>query len=142
MSFTVDVNVLVYASNEEVPEYERAFGVIEGILRGPQLTTLFWPVLTGYLRIVTHPAILPSPLTAAQAEANVDALVRAPSVRIVGEGAQFWSCYQRVGGLRGNGVPDAVIVALMHEHGVATILSRDRDFRKYPGIAVRDPFAD
>jgi len=34
--------------------------------------------------------------------------------------------------------PDA---ALMRQHGVTTIYSRDRDFRKYDGITVRDPVA-
>ncbi len=111
------------------------------LLRGPELTTIFWPVLTSYLRLVTSRAILSTPLSAARAEANVEALVAAPSIRIVGEGQQFWACYRGLGGARGNDVPDAVIVALMHEHGVGTILSRDRDFRKYPGITVRDPFA-
>lgn len=142
MAFTLDTNVLVYASNTGAPEFPRAAKLIESVLRGPELTTLFWPVLTSYLRIVTHAAILPMPLSPAQAESNVSALVSAPAVRVVGEGQQFWACYGRVGGGRGNNVPDAVIVALMYEHGVSTIYSRDRDFRKYEGVTVRDPFAN
>jgi uncharacterized protein len=42
---------------------------------------------------------------------------------------------------RGSLVADAHLVALMHQHGIATIWSRDRDFRKFEGITVRDPFA-
>ncbi|TSD99298.1 PIN domain-containing protein [Skermania sp. ID1734] len=141
MAETVDTNVLVYASNVDAPEFAIASDVVASVLRGPQLTTIFWPVVVTYLRIITHPAILPAPLSAAKAQANVDALMAAPSVRVVGEGERFWECYRSVGGGRGNDVPDAVIAALMHEHGVGTILTRDRDFRKYPGITVRDPFA-
>ena len=43
--------------------------------------------------------------------------------------------------VRGNLVPDAHVVALMRQHGVSTIWSHDRDFVKFPGISVRDPFA-
>jgi len=40
----------------------------------------------------------------------------------------------------GNLVPDAHLVALMLENGVRTIMTRDRDYRKFRGITVRDPF--
>ena len=39
----------------------------------------------------------------------------------------------------GNLVSDAQLVALMYEHGIRTIWTRDRDFRKFDGIRVRDP---
>jgi uncharacterized protein len=41
---------------------------------------------------------------------------------------------------RGRQVPDAHIAALMRQHGVRTIYTRDRDFRRFDGIAVEDPF--
>jgi len=41
---------------------------------------------------------------------------------------------------RGNLVPDAHLVALMHQHGISTVWSHDRDLRKFGGITVRDPF--
>lgn len=44
-------------------------------------------------------------------------------------------------GARGNLVPDAHLVALMHQYGVRTIISHDRDFKKFDGIRVEDPFA-
>jgi predicted nucleic acid-binding protein len=43
---------------------------------------------------------------------------------------------------RGNLVPDAHLVALMQQQGVATIWTADRDFRKFDGITVLDPFSD
>ena len=43
---------------------------------------------------------------------------------------------------RGNRAPDAHLVALMREHGVSAIWSHDRDFRKFRGITVRDPFSE
>ena len=41
----------------------------------------------------------------------------------------------------GNDVPDAAIVALMLTHGVSTIYTRDRGFRRFDGIRIVDPFA-
>lgn len=52
--------------------------------------------------------------------------------------------FQRTAGeqvVRGNLVPDAHLAALMRQHGVATIWSADRDFRRFDGITARDPFA-
>jgi predicted nucleic acid-binding protein len=37
-------------------------------------------------------------------------------------------------------VPDAHVVALMHQHGVRTIWTRDRGFRRFRGIEAHDPF--
>jgi predicted nucleic acid-binding protein len=59
--------------------------------------------------------------------------------------AIFWATFRRVATdvrPRGNLVSDAHLVALMLEHGIATIWSHDRDFRKFRGITVRDPFSD
>lgn len=42
---------------------------------------------------------------------------------------------------RGNHVPDAHLAALMRQHDVQLIYTRDRDFRRYEGIDPRDPFA-
>ena len=58
MSATVDANILVYASNQSDPIYPQAIQLVTRLASGPDLLYLFWPVVLGYLRIVTHPAIL------------------------------------------------------------------------------------
>jgi len=144
MSATVDTNILVYASDELAPEYPRAQELLDSLLSGPTLTTLFWPVLLGYLRIVTHPRISRRPLSAATATAVIDELRDSPSINVVGEGPTFWAGYRSLDIGRpivGNDVPDAMIVALMLTHGVSTIYTRDRGFRRFDGIKVVDPFA-
>ena len=42
--------------------------------------------------------------------------------------------------VRGNLVPDAHLAALLIQNGVTTVWTHDRDFQKFPGIRVRDPF--
>lgn len=143
VSQTVDTNLLVYASNTSAAEHERARQLVEHLAGGPSVVVLLWPTLLGYLRIVTHPAIFPTPLSPAAAAGNVDALIDRPAVRVLGEGPGFWDTYRTVADAvkpRGNLVPDAHLVALMRQHDVATIWSRDRDLRRFDGITVKDPF--
>jgi toxin-antitoxin system PIN domain toxin len=143
MSQTVDTNVLLYASNSEAPEHGRATALLDHLATGPELVVLLWPVLNSYLRMATHPSIFANPLDHATAVANVESLIGFPHIRTVAEGDQYWRSYRSVTDdvpVRGNGVPDAQLVALMVEHGVGSIWSRDRDFRKYSPIVVRDPF--
>ena len=97
-----------------------------------------------YLRIATHPGIFASPLTPAEALRNVDALVALPHVRLLAEEPGFLDVYREVTGafpVRGNLVPDAHLAALLKQHGVRTLYTRDGDFRKFPFLDVRDPFA-
>ncbi len=105
---------------------------------------LFWPVVIAYLRIATHPAVFEHPLSAEAATGNIESLLALPHVRSPGEDDGFWETYRLVTAgvvVRGNLVPDAHLVALMRQHGVGTIWSHDRDFRKFEGITVLDPFA-
>jgi len=143
VSVTVDANVLVYASNAADPLHERAEDLVRRLAAGPEIVYLFWPTIMAYLRIVTHPAIMPRPLPARDAMRNVEALLDRPHVRTLGEGDGFWPVYRATAGehARGNDVPDGHLVALMRQHGVRRIYTQDRDFRRYDAIEATDPFA-
>jgi uncharacterized protein len=145
MSETFDVNVLVYATHRNSPFHDRAKALVERFAAGPGLVYLLWPVALGYLRIVTHPSLLDAPLAPDVAADNIEQFLSQPHVRQVGEIDGFWPVYRRVADTvkpKGNLVPDAHLVALMHQHGISTMWSHDRDFRKFEGITVRDPFVD
>ena len=145
MSRTVDTNILVYATHTASPFHGRARALVEHLVAGPGLAYLLWPVLLGYLRVVTHPNILGSPLSSNEAMSNLEALIAPAHVRVAGEGSDFWPSFREISSdvkPRGNLVPDAHLVALMREHGVSTIWSHDRDFRKFRGITVKDPFSE
>ena len=43
--------------------------------------------------------------------------------------------------LRGNLVPDAHVAAILFQHGVGTLYTHDRDFRRFDSLEVRDPFS-
>lgn len=46
----------------------------------------------------------------------------------------------RPGRATGNLVHDAHIAAVLVEHGVREIWTADRDFSRFPGLKVHDPF--
>ena len=145
MSQTVDTNILVYATHAASPFHDRARALVAHLVAGPSLAYVLWPAVLGYLRIVTHPNILGSPLSSDEAMSNIEALIGPSHVRVAGEGNDFWASFRTVAAdlkPRGNLVPDAHLVALMREHGVSTIWSHDRDFRKFRGITAKDPFSE
>jgi uncharacterized protein len=142
MSATVDANILVYAVDTRSSVHEPAEALVRRLALGPEILYLFWPVLLGYLRIVTHPRILTNPLSPGIAMRNVEALLDRPHVRAPGEIDGFWPAFKAAAGERprGNDVPDAHLAALMRQHGVRLIWTRDRAFRRFDGIDARDPF--
>lgn len=141
MSQTVDVNVLVYAVNEDAEEHGQALRLIERLGQGPEIIYLFWPTIMGFLRIATNPGILPNPLSTADATETIGDLLSRPHVRTPGEAPGFWDLYLDTVGARSraNDVPDAHLAGLMRQHGVGLIHTRDRGFRRFAGIEVRDP---
>lgn len=144
MSYTVDVNVLLYASDASSPVHATARAFVQRLAAGPEIAYLFWPTVISYLRLATHPAIFERPMSLVEALGNVEQLLARPHVRTTGEGADFWRRFREVADdalPSGNLVPDAHLAALMLENDVRTIWTRDRDFRRFRRIEVRDPFA-
>lgn len=144
MSFAVDTNVLLYASDQESPFHERALAVLDQVAIGPEIAYLFWPTVMGYLRIATHTAVFARPLSHADARGNIESFLALPNVHAVGEDDTFWARFVEVAddvAPTGNLVSDAHLAALMIANGVRTIWTRDRDYRKFSGIKVHDPFA-
>ncbi len=143
MSYTIDANILIYASDAESPLHGRATEFLERMAAGPEIAYLLWPTTMAYLRIATHPTIFATPLTPQEAIGNVQAILDLPHIQTPGEHERFWDRYLDIARdvpPAGNLVPDTHLVALMIENGVRVIWTHDRDYRKFRGITVRDPF--
>ena len=143
MSYSVDVNVLLYASDQASPRHDEARRFVTERASDPDLFCLAWLTLMSYLRIATHPRIFSAPLSPAEALGNVEALLGLPRVRVLAEGEGFLDVYRDVTGddaARGNVVPDAHLASLLRQHGVGTLYTSDRGFRRFPFLDVRDPF--
>jgi toxin-antitoxin system PIN domain toxin len=143
VSYSLDVNILLYASDRSSDRYRDANRFLAHCAVGPEVLYLAWPILMSYLRIATHPGIFAAPLGPDEAAANVAALLALPHVRTIAERDGFLDAYLHVTGnvvVRGNAVPDAQLAAILFQHGVRTLYTRDRDFRKFEFFDVRDPF--
>jgi toxin-antitoxin system PIN domain toxin len=142
LSVTLDTNILIYAANASDPVHRQARGLLDRLARGPELLFLFWPAIMGFVRISTSPAIFASPYTPDEALAAISDLIERPHVRTPSEESGFLDLYRSTApsGARGALVPDAHLATLMRQHGVSTIYTRDRGFRRFDGITVRDPF--
>lgn len=145
MSFAVDANILVCASDRSSPVHARASRFLRSCAEGTELFCLAWSTISAYLRIATHSAVFSRPLSPAEAMANVQGLLSLPHVRALGEEPGFWDLYRATAepvNPRGNLVPDTHLAALLRQHGVATLYTRDRDFRRFDFLSVVDPLED
>lgn len=74
----VDVNVLVYAHRLESPDHDRYATWLDEARAGDEPLGLSDMVLSGFLRVVTHPRVFKEPTPLASALEFVDALRAAP----------------------------------------------------------------
>ena len=143
MSYSVDANILLYASDQSNSRHGPAIRFLEGRAQDTELFCIGWFTLMSYLRISTHPAIFSSPLSPDEALGNIETLLRLPRVRILTELEGFLDIYREVTGrfpVRGNLVPDAHLAALLRQHGVRKIYTTDTDFKKFDFLQVVSPF--
>lgn len=144
MSFALDANVLIYASYPESPHHDAAQRFLAECVERPELLCLAWQTVAAYLRASTHTGLFAKPLDPARAAQNVDALLRRPRTRVLVEQDGFWEVYRdllETHRARAKLVHDVHLAALLRQHGVKTLYTRDRDFRRFEFLDVRDPFA-
>ncbi len=144
MSYGIDVNILLYASNEDSPLHDRAGEFLAQCASRREVFVLAWLTVMSYLRMATHASIFDKPLSPAEAMRNVEALLALPHCRPISEAEGFLAVYQGItvnAPTRGNLVPDAHLAAVLHQHGVRTLYTHDRDFKKFDFLEVRDPLA-
>ena len=93
--------------------------------------------------MVTHPRVFAPPTPVTAGLDDVESLLQSPSVNTLGEGPMHRLHLDRTirsSRAAGNLVHDAHIAALLIEHGVTEVLTADRDFSRFPGLRMRDPF--
>ncbi len=101
-------------------------------------------VLSGFVRVVTHPKVFdpPAPIDSALAFAN--AVRGQPMAISVGPTDRHWQIFERLcraSGAKGNLVPDAYLAALAINSG-GTLVTADRDFSRFAGLRWRHPLAE
>jgi toxin-antitoxin system PIN domain toxin len=138
-----DVNLLVYAHNEAAPWHARARQWWEDLMGRQTPIALPWAVVYGFVRLVTHPAVMEEPLPPAQALDRVDGWLARDHVQIYEPGPRHLRIVRELfaaTGVGGNLTTDTHLAALAIEHR-CELHSNDSDFGRFPGLRWHDPLA-
>lgn len=137
----LDVNVLVNAMREDAPRHHVVRTYVESLRASPEPFGLSDVVLSGALRVLTHPRVFSPPTPSPIARDFVTSLRASPNAVMVAPGTRHWDIYMSLlvqSGAIGNLVSDAWYAALAIEHGCEWI-SDDSDFARITGLRWRRP---
>ena len=136
-----DINLLVYAHNDQAPHHAKAKEWWENLLNGRVPVGLPWISISGFIRLMTHPRVLTHPLDVPQTIAHIRSWLDCEPVRIVHPGSTFEGIFLDSLvklGTGGNLTTDAQLAALAMEHQ-AELHSADCDFHRFNGLRWRNP---
>jgi uncharacterized protein len=137
-----DVNVLVYAYRADTEGHERYHQHLEEAILSPSSFGYSSIVLSGFIRVVTHPRVFAVPSLTGDAFDFADAIRGQPNAVELKPGARHWEIFESLcasAGTRGNLVADAYHAALAIEWG-ADWITTDRDFARFAGLRWKHPF--
>src|SRR5688572_9917152 len=133
----VDTNILVYAHREELPQHRAARAKLIELAEGDRPCGIPVFCIGEFVRVLTHPKLFDPPYSGSEACDAIDRLLASPSLRILCPGSTFLTRFSeavREADAVGNLVFDAQIVAVCRESGVASLLTEDRDFARFPRL--------
>jgi len=136
-----DVNVLVYAFRRDSPHHEACREWLEELVGADPSYGVSGLTLSGFLRVVTHPAVFRKPSSLRSALRFTQAIRDQPNCLIVSPGARHWGIFERLckeSRARGNLIPDAYLAALAIETG-CELVTLDRDFVRFAGLRTLNP---
>lgn len=137
----VDVNVLLAAFRADHTHHQPARRWLEETLttgRGILIPDLAW---VGFVRLVTNSHIFEVPSTPTEAFDFVEAVCSAPTYAGVSGLAEGTAAFRDTvisADAWGNLIPDAYLAAIAVENA-ASVVSFDRDFRRFDGIEILVP---
>ena len=137
----IDVNVRVYAFRRDAPDHKAYADWLDQVINGREAFGLSDLVLSGFLRVVTHPRVFSPPTPLAPALAFAQAVRSAPQAVPIAPGQRHWEIFTQVcrkAGAKGNLIPDAWLAALAIESG-SELVTTDRDFARFPGLRWSHP---
>lgn len=136
-----DVNVLVYAHREDAPNHSAYRNWLEEQINSDRAYGFSDLVLSGFLRVVTHPRVFNPPSDLASAFGFAQIIRSQPNAVPITPGPRQWDIFAvlcEAAGVKGNLIPDAYLAALAIESGSEWITT-DRDYSRFPGLKWRHP---
>jgi toxin-antitoxin system PIN domain toxin len=139
-----DVNVLVYAFREDADDHVAYRRWLEEVVARDEPFALADVVLSGFLRVATHPRVFREPAPIPLAVEFVEELRRRDNCVVVAPGRRHWALFTGLcveAHATGNLVPDAYLAALAIESGCQWITT-DLDYARFPGLRWRHPLRE
>jgi hypothetical protein len=137
----VDVNLLLYAVNDDAPLHAGAKRWLEGVLSGSETVAFAWNVILAFLRLTTRHGLFQSPISLETSFRIVALWLEQPTATVIVPGPGHFENLRSLLaplGAGGNLTSDAHLAALAIEHG-AELCSCDRDFARFHGLRWRNP---
>jgi toxin-antitoxin system PIN domain toxin len=137
-----DVNVLIYAFRSDAENHLEHKSWLESVINGSAAYGASPQVLSGVVRVCTHPRIFARPSSPSECFEFCRALLEHPNATVVTPGERHWSIFEALCGkskASGNLVQDAWFAALAIESGCEWITT-DRDYARFAGLNWRAPF--
>lgn len=138
-----DVNVLVYAHREDTAHHAACRAFVERSVNGNESYGISELVLSGFVRVATHPKVFAKPSPLPDALEFAEQLRGRPNGVPVAPGRRHWDIFRSLcieAGAKGDLVPDAFLAAMAIEAGCEWITT-DRDFSRFKGLRWRHPAA-
>lgn len=138
-----DINLLVYAYNEDAPYHSAAKAWWEHCLSGSVPVGLAWVVLLGFIRLMSSRRILLEAMLPDEAVHHCRTWLAQPNTRLVTPGPTHIDVLGSLldgPSISANLVTDAHLAALAIEHQ-AELHSNDNDFSRFSGLRWCNPVA-
>jgi uncharacterized protein len=137
----MDVNILVYAHREDTTDHPASRDWVEETLNSGGAYGVSELVLSGFMRVVTHPNVFERPTPLEVALEVVNQIRGQPQAVPIRPGPRHWAIFEkllRASEATGNLVPDAYHAALAIESGCDWITT-DKRFLRFAGLRARHP---
>lgn len=131
----------MYAFRKDAPDHERYRDWLDGLVNSDESYAVSDAILSGFLRVVTHPRVFSPPTPITDALAFADAYRQHPTAVPVAPGERHWAIFSNLCadvGAKGNLIPDAFLAALAIESG-SEFVTTDRDYARFPGLRWHHP---
>ncbi len=139
--YLMDVNIFVYAHREDSPHHLFYRQWLESVINSTSDFAYSPLVLSGFLRIVTHPKIFEVPSELDNALHFIKQITSSPNAIKLLPRDRHWKIFEdlvKSTRAKGNFIPDAYHAALAIESSCEWV-SSDKGFKKFHGLKLVNP---
>ena len=139
--YFLEVHIFVYAHREDVKEHLAYREWLESVLNSDDFYGVSELVLSGFLRVVTHPKVFNVPTPLSEAIAFTQQIREKSNAINIVPRERHWSIFEQLilsNHAKGNLILAAYHAALAIESGCKWVTT-DKGFKRFKGLSVKHP---